>query len=351
MRNEITTSPAVSILVPCCNEKESIAACVQSILSQQQPPGGFEVIISDGMSDDGTLEILHQLAKQDPRLRVINNPGRIVSTGLNMAVGVARGSVIIRMDAHTTYAKDYVQQCVQVLKETGADNVGGPARTVSNGYWSSAISAAYHSPFSVGGARFHNVEYQGYVDTVPYGCWPKGVFEKIGLFDEELVRNQDDEFNLRLNRNGGKIWQSPRIKSWYQTRGSLKALFRQYMQYGYWKIRVIQKHNIPASVRHLVPGGFLLSLGILPLVSLWWNPIIWAWLFIVGAYGVCNVVASFDTAAKRGWKILPILPLVFACYHVSYGYGFLRGFWDFVVKRIKPSKTFTNLSRLSKSTG
>src|SRR4029453_11974231 len=132
------------------------------------------------------------------------------------------------------------------LRETDADNVGGPAHTKGIGYLQSAICAAYHSPFAVGGARFHQVDYEGDVDTVTYGCWPRKVFDQIGFFDEEFIRNQDDEFNLRLTRMGGKLWQSPRIKSWYRPRNSLRSLFRQYMQYGYWKVRVIQKHKIPA---------------------------------------------------------------------------------------------------------
>jgi glycosyltransferase involved in cell wall biosynthesis len=262
-------TPIVSIIVPCRNEREHIHACLRSILGQDLEPEECEIIVADGMSDDGTRDILQQLAAEDPRLHVIDNPGRIVSTGLNTAIRVARGAVIIRMDAHTEYAADYVRQCLAVLRETGADNVGGPARTKSMGALQAAICTAYHSPFAVGGARFHKGAYEGYVDTVPYGCWPRQIFDQIGLFDEELIRNQDDEFNLRLIRRGGKIWQSPRIKSWYRPRSSLRCLFRQYMQYGYWKVRVIQKHRRPAAVRHLVPGSFVLAVIVLSLLALW----------------------------------------------------------------------------------
>src|SRR5262249_53760198 len=156
------------------------------------------------------------------------------------AIRAAQGSIIIRMDVHTEYASDYIRQCLAVLQETGADNVGGPWVAKGNGLVSSAIAAAFQSPFAVGGARGHDFHYEGAIDTVYLGCWPREVFDRIGLFDEEFVRNQDDEFNLRLARAGGKIWQSPRIKSWYRPRGSLKALWRQYVQYGYWKVRVIQ---------------------------------------------------------------------------------------------------------------
>ena len=173
------------------------------------------------------------------------------------------------MDAHTRYASDYVRNCLEVLRTTGADNVGGPWVARGTGIIGRTVAAALQSPFSFGGTRGHNPDYEGIVDTVYLGCWPREVFGRVGLFDEELVRNQDDEFNLRLTRAGGKIWQSPRIKSWYRPRGSTVRLLRQYMQYGYWKVRVIQKHKIPASVRHLIPGLFVLSLVVLALAAPW----------------------------------------------------------------------------------
>lgn len=335
----------VSVIVPCRNEEGTIADCLLSILQQEAVPGGMEAIIADGCSTDNTHDVLRHIADRDTRVRVIDNPGRIVSSGLNAALAVARGSIIIRMDAHTVYARDYVRQCVNVLKETGADNVGGPALTLGEGYSQKAISAAYHSPFAVGGARFHNPHYEGYVDTVPYGCWPRSVFSKIGLFDEGLVRNQDDEFNLRLIRSGGKIWQSPRIKSWYRTRGSLRNLFQQYLQYGYWKVRVIQKHKVPASVRHVVPGGFLVVLGGLFLISFWMPAAIWGFVGLITLYVMALLGASVVTAAKHSWKLLPILLVVFPTYHFSYGLGFLWGLWNFLVIRRQPPTSLERLSR------
>ena len=339
------TLPAVSIIIPCCNEKEHIEACVCSILAQEPLPGSSEIIVADGMSDDGTRDILKRLGQEDARLRVVDNPGSIVSTGLNTAIGAAQGSVLLRMDAHTEYAPDYVHQCLAVLQETGADNVGGPWVAKGRGYVSRAVAAAFRSPFSTGGARGHDPNYEGVVDTVYLGCWPREVFDRIGLFDEELVRNQDDEFNLRLTRAGGIVWQSPRIKSWYRPRNSLRALFRQYSQYGYWRVRVIQKYRKPTSARHLVPGCFVLFLLVLPLAAVWWPPAAWSWLGLVGLYTGSAVVASLLAAARQGWTLLPLLPLVFACYHFAYGYGFLRGLWDFVVLRHGPRRTYTELTR------
>src|SRR5262249_16672962 len=145
------------------------------------------------------------------------------------------------------------------------------------------------SSFSTGGTRGHNKTYEGETDTIYLGCWPREVFHRIGLFDEELVRNQDDEFNLRLTRNGGKIWQSVRIKSWYYPPESLGSLFQQQIQYGYWKVRVIQKHKIPASIRHLVPACFLLSLIFLVLASPWSSVAFWGWIGLAGTYMLCNL--------------------------------------------------------------
>jgi succinoglycan biosynthesis protein ExoA len=339
--------PAVSIVVPCRNERNHIETVIKSILGQKPPPGGFEVIVADGMSDDGTREILQRLSNNDSRLQIVDNPGLIVSKGLNAAIRKAKGNVIMRMDAHTEYAPDYVRNCLEVLQSTRADNVGGPWVAKGTGIIGAAIAAAFQSPFSFGGTRGHNPNYEGVVDTVYLGCWPRQVFDRIGLFDEELVRNQDDEFNLRLTRSGGKVWQSPRIKSWYKPRSSLFALFGQYKQYGYWKVRVIQKHGIPASIRHLMPGGFVLSLITLTLASFWLPFAARAWWVLVTTYLVCIFIASFLSAASSRWKLFPFLPFVLACYHFAYGYGFILGVYNFIIRRRAPHPTYIKLTRPS----
>lgn len=340
---------AVSVIVPCRNEAGHIEALLRGILAQERPPDGrgFEVLVADGMSDDGTRERVQALAVADPRVRLIDNPGRIASTGLNAAIRAARGAIIIRMDAHTEYAPDYLRQCVAVLEQTGAANVGGPARTRAEGYVQRAVAAAYHSPFAVGGARFHAPDFEGELDTVVYGCWRKATLVQLGLFDEELVRNQDDELNLRLTRAGGRIWQSPRIRSWYRPRSSLGALFRQYLQYGYWKVRVIQKHRRPASPRHLVPVLFVLGggLGWLPglLHGVLWVPYVGTLVL----YALLSAVFSVRAAAAAGWDLLAILPVVFLVYHTSYGLGFALGILDFVVLRRGARPAMAALTRPS----
>ena len=182
--------------------------------------------------------------------------------------------------------------------------MGGPWVARGKGRIGRAISAAFQSSFATGGARGHDPNYSGPVDTVYLGCWPREVFDRIGMFDEELVRNQDDEFNLRLTRSGGKIWQSTRIKSWYHPRETLRQLFSQYVQYGYWKVRVMQKHTLPASLRHVIPACFILVLIILPLISLYWGSAFWMWLGLLILYLLFNIFASLLTAAMAGLGII-----------------------------------------------
>ena len=338
--------PAVSVIIPCRNERGSIGACLDSVLAGDYPHELLEIIVADGMSDDGTRDVLQTYHARNAKIRCVDNPGRIVPTGLNQAIKLATGEYIVRLDAHTEYATDYLRQCVAVLQETGAVNAGGAWRTKASGFWQEAIALGFHSPFSAGGARSRDVYYDGPADTVIYGSWRRQTLLDIGLFDEELVRNQDDELNLRLTRAGGVIWQSARIRSWYQPRPSLSALWKQYGQYGYWKVRVIQKHKLPASWRHVVPGAFVGSVALLTPLALFSG---WAralWLLAVGSYVVANLSASLWTCRRpRDWRFLPALPLVFGAYQISYGYGFLRGVLDFLLLKRGASSDFKTLSR------
>jgi glycosyltransferase involved in cell wall biosynthesis len=315
----------VSVIVPVRNEARTIERFLNSLAGQDVGDLDWEVIAADGMSDDGTREVLASWARKWPKLTVIDNPQHFVSHGLNAAVHAARGDVIIRMDAHTEYAPDYVRQCVAVLEETGTDNVGGPALTRATGWMQRAIAAAYHSRFASGGAGFHDTGYEGPVDTVPYGCWRRSTLERAGLFDESLVRNQDDELNLRIILNGGRVWQSPRIRLWYWPRGSLRALFAQYYQYGFWKIAVIRKHRRPASWRHLAPGFCVLLAVALAAASIFWRWPIAVLIALAIMYLIASISASISAARRDGWDLLPALPVVFAVYHIAYGLGFLAG--------------------------
>jgi glycosyltransferase involved in cell wall biosynthesis len=343
---EIDLPPLVSVIIPCRNERESIAACLDSILTSNYPANRLEILVADGMSADGTRELLDDYSLRHSNIRLVDNPRRIVSAGLNLAIRAAQGEIVIRMDAHTDYAPDYIEQCVSVLKETGADNVGGPWVARGNGYIGCAIALAFQSPFAVGGARGHNIQYEGEVDTVYLGCWRRELFDRIGLFDEELVRNQDDELNLRIVRRGGKIWQSSLIRAWYQPRSSLTALFRQYSQYGYWKVRVIQKHKQPASWRHLIPGAWLASLICLTAMTPLSTGSLWLLSICLAFYGVATLIATYSICQRaEHFKFMPIMPIVFLMYHSGYGYGFLRGMLDFTVLRKGARESFQKITR------
>lgn len=329
----------ISVIVPCRNEIRHIDKFMQCLFEQELPQGyTLDVFIADGSSTDGTVERLEAWRRQHTEVTILSNPAGIVSTGLNAALPHT-GDIVVRLDVHTEYAPDYIRQCVQVLKETGAGNVGGASRTVAKCYVQKAISLAYHSFLGSGGARFHNPEYEGRVDTVIYGCWRKQTLIELGGFDEALVRNQDDELNLRLIRRGGTVWQSRRIRSWLNPRSTFRGLFRQYYEYGYWKVHVIRKHKIPASWRHLVPAAFVSILGMLAALSLF---LPWARLALLALGSVyCAAVLGVSAVLCRDRSLLrylPAVPLVFAIYHVSYGSGFLRAMMDCMAGNQPPPK-------------
>jgi glycosyltransferase involved in cell wall biosynthesis len=345
----------LSVIIPCRNEKRHIAQFLDSLLNQQlEPKWELEILVADGMSTDGTRELLRQYSEKAPCVRLIDNPGQIVSTGLNAAILAAAGDVIIRMDAHTIYAPDYIRQCVAVLEESGADNVGGPWVAKGRGFWGRAIAAAFRSPFCTGGGKAHDPNYEGEVDTVYLGCWRRSVFDRVGLFDPDLVRNQDDELNFRLRRHGGRIWQSPRILSSYAVRESIGALFRQYLQYGFWKVSVARKHRGLASWRHAVPVLFVSSLLAL-LVS----------IALASATGLSNIASvaritlavevfvyslaclasAMPFARALDPRTLILVPCVTAAYHLAYGLGFLLGILRPARPAARPSGLFTALTR------
>ncbi len=322
----------VSVVVACRNEIRHMRGFLDCLFCQELGPIELEILIADGRSADGTRRVLGEAAKKNAAIRLIDNPEKIAAAGLNRAIREARGEIIIRMDVHTIYAPDYVRACVEVLQETSADNVGGPARTFAEGYLAEAIAHAFHSKFASGGANFRDPRYEGSVNTVPYGCWRKSTLERFGMFDETLVRGQDDELNYRIVSSGGLVWQSPRIVSWYRPRTTLSSLFRQYFQNGFWKVAAVRKHGRPPSWRNLVPAACLFIAIALPLCaliaeaggSLWWrNAFLAALLALVAEYFTASFAAALKIARREGWKFLPFLPVVFATCHLSYGLGFL----------------------------
>ncbi len=321
----------ISIILPIRNEANFIKKSIESILAQDYPQDQIEILIADGMSTDSTREIVQAYQQTHPRIRILDNPGKIVPTALNAAIRQAKGDIIIRIDGHTLIAPDYVRKCVETLRRTGADNVGGCMTAEGSTSFGKAVAIATSTPFGVGNSKFHYQQAEEEVDSVYMGAWLKQVFTRIGLFDEELVRDQDDEFNYRLREKGGKIILNPEIRSVYTTRSSPLTLWKQYFQYGLWKIRVLQKHPKQMSPRQFIPPLFVLGLlvsVILTLIISWSK---WIFLLITLSYLVANMAASIVTASKKGWEHLLLLPVAFAILHVGYGFGFLAGlikFWN-----------------------
>ena len=332
--------PFVTVIMPIRNEAAFIARSLGAVLAQDYPSDRLEVLVVDGMSDDGTREIVRRIADDRRKaandelsfVTLLDNPARIVPTALNIGLRRARGEVIVRVDGHCEIAPDYVRRCIKALQETNADCVGGPMVTVGETRVSRAIALAQSSVFGVGGVAFRTGrERPGYVDTVAFGAYRRQVFDRVGTFDEELVRNQDDELNFRLTQAGGKIWMDPSVRSVYYSRSSLRRLRRQYFEYGFYKVRVIQKRKAVPSWRHLVPGGFVLGFVGSVLLALLTRQLYWL-LIVVVPYALTNGVASL-WAARRNWRTLPLLPLAFSILHLAYGLGFLKGLGSFVFFR------------------
>jgi succinoglycan biosynthesis protein ExoA len=324
--------PLVSLIMAVRNEHMRIEPCLRAILEQDYPHHRMEVVIADGMSTDHTKEAIATIASgSDIPVEVLDNPKFIVSPGLNHAIARARGEIIVRIDGHTVIAADYVRQCVAALQRTGADNVGGRMDPVGETRFGKAVALATTSPFGVGGGRFHYSQKEEWVDTVYLGCWRRSVFEKTGLFDEEQVRNQDDEFNYRLREHGGKISLCPSIKSVYYNRATPGSLWSQYQQYGEWKVRVLQKHPGQMQPRQFVPPIFVLALVALTVLAPFWRIALPFWALVLGSYLIANSAASMIASRGGNRRLLPSLMVVFAILHLSYGFGFLRGlvrFWD-----------------------
>ena len=322
--------PFVSIIIPVRNEILYISRCLQAVANQDYPVDRVEVLVADGASDDGTTEFLHSWASQGSDRSVFLNPGRIVPTGLNILIPRAKGEVIIRVDGHCVIAPDYVSDCVCHLQGGEADGVGGPMCSIGEDIISQVTALAMSSKFGVGNSSFRTESgVTKYTDTVPFPAYTRKIIEKVGLYDEELVRNQDDEYNYRIREAGGRILLAEDVKSEYFSRGSLRKLWKQYFQYGYWKVRVLQKHPRQMSPRQFVPLGFVLGLILTSLLSLF-TP--WGWqtlLALAVVYLAANFTASMITAWGKGCKKMALLPLAFGIIHLSYGLGFLAGLFKF----------------------
>jgi len=320
----------VSVIMPVRNEVEFIRLSLSAVLAQDYPEECLEIIVADGMSTDGTREIVQFFQSNRPHMKLIDNHSQIVATGLNSAIARSGGEIVIRVDGHCEITPDYVRRCVQHIYENEVDAVGGPIETVGSTPLAQTIAIAMSTPFGVGNSAFRTVnDKEMLVDTVAFPAYTRHALQLAGPFDEELVRNQDDEYNYRLSDLGVKILLAPDVKSKYYSRSSLSSLWRQYWQYGFWKVRVLQKHPRQMHLRQFAPPLFVASLLSAALLAPFTLAGQVALAAILGLYLIANLTASLYVTRRHGWRHLPLLPVVFAILHLAYGSGFLIGLLKF----------------------
>jgi succinoglycan biosynthesis protein ExoA len=331
-------TPFVSVIIAIRNEERLIAQCLQSVVDQDYLQDNMEVLVVDGRSEDRTREIVAEFSARYPLVKLLDNSKISAPAGLNLGIREARGEIIVRVDGHCLLAPDYVSQCVRCLCETGADNVGGLMRTVGQGYIGEVIARAVNSFLGSGGSKFHYASKEQYVDTVYLGAFRRSMFDRVGFFNERLVRNQDYELNYRIRAAGGKIFLAPAIKSYYYGRSTLEDLWHQYFNYGFWKLEMLQMHPRSVQPRHLVAPLFILSLFATGLLGIVHHGFLNLFLLAVSSYLLASLVASLLIAYRKGWRYFPLLPVAFAVIHFGWGLGFLWRLVKAVISTLHPAR-------------
>jgi succinoglycan biosynthesis protein ExoA len=322
-RGSTTPIRTISVVAPVRNEGSNVDHFV-SDLAAQDFSGALEVLVADGNSDDGSAERLRAAAwAAGINLRVIENPVGWVSPGLNACIRQARGDLIVRLDCHSRYPKDYLRRCAELSEQTGAWNVGGRLVPTGTTPMERAVACAMDSPF--GGIGWTRCAADGPVmtDTVTFGAFRPEAFEQAGLFDETLIRNQDDEFNLRLRRAGGEIMLDPDITVMYRPRGSISRVWRQYYEYGFWKVPVMMKHRRVLTMRSLAPLAFVLATVLLFLAMARFPMARRLLLLQWSAYGAAGLAFAARSVNEHGesWSLIPRVLATFPAFHLGHGSG------------------------------
>ena len=330
----------VSVVMPVYNEERYIEKCLDSLLLQDYPMGNMEWIFVDGCSKDKTVALLEAYQEKYPGLiRVFNNPHKIVPWAMNIGIAESNGKYIVRLDAHADYATDYISKCVYYLENTDAENVGGVAETKANGFMGNAIAKMLSSKFGVGNSQFRINGESGYVDTVPFGAFKREVFFNYGGYDERLVRNQDNEMNFRIRKNGGKIYLANDIRFSYYCRDTVKGIAKMARQNGMWNVITMKLCPGTMGLRHFIPFAFvasILGLGVLGLL----HPIFWC---VLGAELSLYLLLDILFSAKQasGIKEFFALLMLFLVFHIAYGCGSLIGITKLFSKEFK-KENYTN---------
>jgi glycosyltransferase involved in cell wall biosynthesis len=317
--------PFVTIAMPCLNEAHFIEACLRSVQAQTYPKERIEILVADGGSTDGTREILARLAEEDGRIRVIDNPQRIQSVGLNHAIRAARGERIARMDVHADYAPNYLEKCVEVMERTGADNVGGAARCRARGPTQNAVAAALHSPLGFGGSSFRNPDTEGDVDTLFPGFFTREILDKVDLFDEGAIVNEDAEINQRILQAGGRIYLSREIEVHYYPRDTLRGLSSQYFRYGQGRARTLLKHGRLMRLRPAIPFLAAVTGLVLAILAPKWALAAAAAYAVVALVEAVRLAKRFDAPLATTWLAFPVM-------HVSHAIGFGMGLVKYLLR-------------------
>lgn len=336
--------PFISVLLPVRNETDEFRACLESVAAQDYPPGRLEVIVADAGDEERDRGPL----PPGLAIRVLPNPDRLMSRGLNLAAGHARGVYLAVVSAHSVLPAGYLRSISRIAEQTGADNVGGYVQKVGVGRWGRAIAAATSSPFAVGNATQHHGSGAGLADSAFPGFIRRSMFDRVGGFDVRLGCNEDDAFNARLREIGGRVWYDPTIAVVYRPRESLTGAFRQHFRYGRWKVAVART-GVRGYIRwrHIVPSVTVMGAIVLPLSSLL-VPSLALGLGCLGiAYMTAAAVEAGRMARRHGaaaWRTFLVFPVI----HAGYGLGFLRGLLD----RGFPVESETRLQpRLSRRRG
>lgn len=320
--------PRVSVIVPCRNEAPFIARCLESIIANDYPRDRLEILVVDGMSDDKTWNVVSDFAREHPEVKTLRNPRLITPVALNLGIADARGEIIFRIDAHARVARDYLRLCVDGLRRYEVDNIGGAMETlpIDDGLVAKAIAASMSHAFGVGDSDFRvGTEQVAATDTVFGGCYRREVFEKIGLFNERLMRTQDMEFNQRLRKAGGRILLDPKIRCCYYAPADVKSFARHNFHDGLWAILPFAYSDVlPVRLRHLVPGAFTAAIVLSLMLGIWLEPLRLLLAAMMGIYFAASLVSSIHIAwRKLDFRYACLLPVVFGVRHFAYGFGSL----------------------------
>ena len=319
--------PFVSVVMPMRNEGELLEPCLLSLLAQSYPGDYFEILVVDGRSSDGSREVVEKLTQARVKLVLLDNPAQHTPSAMNTGIRAARGSIIVIAGAHSIYPRRFIENCVAWLEKSAADVVGGPVKTAasSKAFGAQLACAILSSPFGVGNSHFRTSVQEGYVDTVPFGAYRREVFERVGLFNERLIRNQDNDLSARVRQSGGKIYMTPALATVYVPIHNYRDLLRQALLKSQWHAFTWKENRKALGFRHLCPVVFLCLAILLVLLSPW-NNSARAILIALGAlYFLLGFWFSVRAEEKRSWAVKLAMPSACLLFHFAYGLGTLLG--------------------------